>query len=117
MGRAAPTARPCAAARRSCSICCRPARSPSPRAERSTAQLSGGVVTAGHRLATEWIAPARADAPPLVMPHEGLRSVALWKDFPRKLAAATGAGVLVYWRYGSGASDIFAEKRQPDYMH
>ena len=71
----------------------------------------------GHRLETEWIAPARADAPTIVMLHEGLGSVALWKDFPRKLAEATGAGVLVYSRYGYGASDIFAEKRQPDYMH
>ena len=45
------------------------------------------------------------DAPTIVMLHEGLGSVALWKDFPRELAAATGAAVIAYSRFGYGRSD------------
>ena len=77
----------------------------------------GTAVIDGRRLETVWIAPTRADATTIVMLHEGLGSVALWKDFPAKLADATGAGVLAYSRYGYGASDVFAEKCEPDYMH
>ena len=45
------------------------------------------------------------DAPAIVMLHEGLGSVALWKDLPRELAAATGAPVIAYSRFGYGSSD------------
>ncbi|MBZ5609895.1 MAG: alpha/beta hydrolase [Acidobacteriia bacterium] len=51
------------------------------------------------------------------MLHEGLGSVAHWRDFPARLAARTGCGVLVYSRYGYGNSDRLAEKRPVDYMH
>jgi pimeloyl-ACP methyl ester carboxylesterase len=81
------------------------------------APVSGAAVIDGRRLETAWIAPARATGPTIVMLHEGLGSVALWKEFPQALADATGSGVLVYSRYGYGASERFAEKRQPDYMH
>ena len=37
--------------------------------------------------------------------HEGLGCVALWRDFPQKLAHATGFGVFVYSRAGYGRSD------------
>jgi hypothetical protein len=42
------------------------------------------------------IGPAPADAPTIVMLHEGLGCAGLWGDFPDRLAAATGAGVFVY---------------------
>jgi pimeloyl-ACP methyl ester carboxylesterase len=42
------------------------------------------------------IGAAPDDAPTIVMLHEGLGSAGLWGDFPDKLAAATGAGVLDY---------------------
>ena len=71
----------------------------------------------GHRLETAWIAPARPDRPTIVMLHEGLGSVALWKDFPERLAAATGAGLLIYSRYGHGASTLLEGDRPVDYMH
>ena len=38
--------------------------------------------------------PAPDQAPTIVLLHEGLGCVALWRDFPAKLAAATGWGVL-----------------------
>lgn len=53
----------------------------------------------------------------LVFLHEGLGSVSHWKDFPRRVAEATGCGVTVYSRYGSGESDILTEPRKVSYMH
>ncbi|HLJ19594.1 MAG TPA: alpha/beta hydrolase [Stellaceae bacterium] len=72
---------------------------------------------AGQRLEIERIAAARADAPTLMFLHEGLGSVALWRDFPAKLAARTGDAALVYSRRGYGKSDRLAAPRKPDYMH
>jgi pimeloyl-ACP methyl ester carboxylesterase len=51
------------------------------------------------------------------MLHEGLGSRAMWKDFPAALAEATGAEVLVYSRYGYGASDPLEAPFAADYMH
>ncbi|PWU02369.1 MAG: alpha/beta hydrolase [Terriglobia bacterium] len=53
----------------------------------------------------------------MVMLHEGLGSVAHWKDFPSVLAETTGAGVFVYSRYGHGSSDALREPRSVSYMH
>jgi pimeloyl-ACP methyl ester carboxylesterase len=71
----------------------------------------------GRRLETAWIAPARPGLPTIVMLHEGLGSVALWKDFPQRLAERTGCGTLIYSRYGHGASSLLEGKRPVDYMH
>jgi pimeloyl-ACP methyl ester carboxylesterase len=75
------------------------------------------VVVDGRRLETLWIPPAKPASPAIVMLHEGLGSIAHWRDFPARLAARTGSGVLVYSRYGYGNSDRLAEKRPVDYMH
>jgi pimeloyl-ACP methyl ester carboxylesterase len=56
-------------------------------------------------------------APELVFLHEGLGSVSQWKDFPARVAAATGCPVTVYSRYGSGKSDVLGEARSVRYMH
>ena len=63
------------------------------------------------------IGPAPADAPTIVMLHEGLGSAGLWGDFPDRLAAATGAGVFVCSRAGYGASTPVKLPRPLDYMH
>ncbi len=63
------------------------------------------------------IGPAPADAPTIVMLHEGLGSAGLWGDFPEKLQAATGAGILLYSRAGYGASTPVQLPRPVDYMH
>jgi len=55
--------------------------------------------------------------PAIVMLHEGLGSVAMWKDFPGQLCAMTGRRVLAYSRYGYGRSDPLSEKREPSFMH
>lgn len=74
------------------------------------------VDVAGHRLECVRIHGAK-DAPTLVFLHEGLGSVALWKDFPARAADATGCPVLVYSRAGYGRSSPAALPRAPDYMH
>ena len=56
-------------------------------------------------------------APELVFLHEGLGSVSHWKDFPERVAAATGCAVTVYSRYGNGNSDPLTEPRAVAYMH
>ena len=61
--------------------------------------------------------PAPAEAPTIVMLHEGLGSAALWGDFPEKIQAATGAGVFAYSRSGYGASTSATLPRPLDYMH
>lgn len=72
---------------------------------------------AGRRLEYRWLPPSRAGAPPLVFLHEGLGSAALWRDFPDRLASRSGAGALIYSRYGFGLSDPLQEPRRPDYLH
>ncbi|HVM80484.1 MAG TPA: alpha/beta hydrolase [Stellaceae bacterium] len=75
------------------------------------------VTLRGHRIEVEGIGATRPGAPSLIFLHEGLGSVALWRDFPAKLAAATGAAAVVYSRYGYGKSDPIAKPYAPDYMH
>lgn len=58
-----------------------------------------------------------AALPVLVFLHEGLGCVALWKDFPDSVAAATGLPALVYSRIGYGGSDPCALPRPLTYMH
>jgi pimeloyl-ACP methyl ester carboxylesterase len=78
---------------------------------------AAGVVTiGGKRLEALSLGPPPDRAPTLVMLHEGLGCVALWRDFPVRLAAATGFGVLAYSRAGYGRSDPVALPRPLDYM-
>jgi pimeloyl-ACP methyl ester carboxylesterase len=75
------------------------------------------ILAAGHRLECRFFGPAPALAPTLVFLHEGLGCAAMWRDFPARLAAATGCGALVYSRWGYGASDPVGLPRPLRYMH
>lgn len=55
--------------------------------------------------------------PQIVMLHEGLGSVSMWRDFPEKLMRRTGHAVFAYSRRGHGQSSPIREARTPDYMH
>jgi len=55
--------------------------------------------------------------PTLLLLHEGLGSVAMWKGFPEQLAAHTGCSVFAYSRAGYGNSDRTELPRDPRYMH
>jgi pimeloyl-ACP methyl ester carboxylesterase len=70
----------------------------------------------GHRLEFARMA-GDARRPTLVFLHEGLGSVAMWRDFPAKLARATGAPAIVYSRLGYGRSDPIRAPREVRYMH
>ena len=61
--------------------------------------------------------PGDLAQPTLVFLHEGLGSVALWRDFPDKVAAGLGARALVYSRFGYGQSDGLLAKNTPRFMH
>ncbi|MGQ9370426.1 alpha/beta fold hydrolase [Azospirillum sp. ST 5-10] len=78
---------------------------------------AGILDVAGAALEYRWIAPAGRDRPVLVFLHEGLGCVALWKDFPDRVAAATGCGALVYSRAGYGRSSPVPLPRPLRYMH
>jgi len=75
------------------------------------------VTVQGRKLEVQKIPGADRDAPALVFLHEGLGSVAMWRDFPRKAAAATGCAAVVYSRYGYGQSEVLRGPRAVDYMH
>ncbi|MBT6093856.1 MAG: alpha/beta hydrolase [Rhodospirillaceae bacterium] len=70
-----------------------------------------------HRLEFNRFESREPGAPSLVLLHEGLGSVAMWRDFPAKLAATTGAEVFVYSRRGYGTSSPRAMPYDVDYMH
>lgn len=62
--------------------------------------------------------PATADGrPTLLLLHEGLGCVGMWRHFPEKLAAATGCRLIVWSRAGYGGSQAYPEPRTPRYMH
>ncbi len=58
-------------------------------------------------------------APLMVFLHEGLGSLAMWKDFPQRQCAAAGCRGLVYSRPGYGKSTPRAEEEAwgLDFMH
>ena len=71
------------------------------------------------RLEYAWIGNERRDAPVIVYLHEGLGSLAMWKDYPQSLCAASGARGLVFSRYGYGRSTPrpATEKWPVEFMH
>jgi len=75
------------------------------------------VDVAGARIEVERIDVGRGSAAPVVMLHEGLGSVAMWKDFPHRVAHAVNRDVLVYSRAGYGRSSPAMLPRGVRYMH
>lgn len=89
------------------------------------------VSVCGLSLEVQQIPAPRSGHPTLVFLHEGLGSVALWRDWPAQLCARLGCGGLVYSREGYGRSSPHGDVRgpsrleggrhlgrwQPDYMH
>jgi len=75
----------------------------------------------GQPLALEyqWVGSAGAAQPVVVFLHEGLGSIAMWKEFPQRFCERHGLRGLVYSRYGYGNSTPRppAERWAPDFMH
>jgi pimeloyl-ACP methyl ester carboxylesterase len=71
------------------------------------------------RIEHAWVAPERAQSPLVVFLHEGLGSLAMWRQFPQRLCDATQTRGLVYSRPGYGRSTPRAatEFWGVDFMH
>ena len=54
---------------------------------------------------------------PIVFLHEGLGSIALWKNFPKEIYNLTKRDVIIYSRIGMGNSSALKKPRKTDYMH
>ncbi|WP_020681001.1 alpha/beta fold hydrolase [Marinobacterium rhizophilum] len=57
-----------------------------------------------------------AQRPTLVLLHEALGCIAMWKQVPQRLAALTGCDVFVYERRGYGGSSPISLPRPDDYL-
>ena len=70
----------------------------------------------GVKLEARCWGPPPDEANTIILLHEGLGCVDLWRDFPEKLAERTGMGVFAYSRQGYGKSDQCILPRPIDYM-
>lgn len=71
------------------------------------------------RIEHQWLGRERTGQPLMVFLHEGLGSVAMWRDFPARLVDALGWRGLVYSRPGYGRSTPRAAEEAwgLDFMH
>ncbi|MBV9049153.1 MAG: alpha/beta hydrolase [Solirubrobacterales bacterium] len=61
--------------------------------------------------------PGPSDRPALVLLHEGLGSVGLWRRFPTVLNRATDRRLIAFSRYGHGHSAPPPQPRTPGFFH
>jgi pimeloyl-ACP methyl ester carboxylesterase len=84
----------------------------------ASTEIGGGTFEVlGRRTECSWIGPGPAEAPTIVFLHEALGSVSTWRDFPGRLAEATGCGALLYSRAGHGRSGPLLVPRSDRYLH
>ena len=75
------------------------------------------VGTAGGRLAVRtWTPDAPQRGLPVVLFHDSLGCIDLWRSFPAALAARTGRPVIAYDRLGFGRSDPHAGELHPAFV-
>ncbi len=70
----------------------------------------------GVRVQAQRLSHRSSCGPVLVFLHESLGNIALWKQFPHRLAEASGLDALVYERRGYGASSDEPLPRPYDYL-
>lgn len=75
------------------------------------------VTIANGRIEYSFYEVKRPTAPTIVMLHEGLGALSLWRDLPRKLSNLINCSVFVYSRHGYGQSDFINSKFNAKYMH
>lgn len=80
---------------------------------------AGSWVDKSVRIEVQWVGSDDLEKPLIVFLHEGLGSVAMWKDFPQQLCLAANCRGLVYSRpgYGKSTPRDKDEAWQPDFMH
>jgi pimeloyl-ACP methyl ester carboxylesterase len=71
------------------------------------------------QLELHWVGDRASRYPTVVFLHEGLGSVALWKDFPERFCRDHGLRGLVFSRYGYGRSSTrpLDQPLSADFMH
>lgn len=75
------------------------------------------ITAGGARLECRWWGAHDCVGPTLVLLHEGLGCIAMWRDFPALLHRRTGLRVFAWSRAGYGGSDPADLPRRIDYMH
>jgi pimeloyl-ACP methyl ester carboxylesterase len=74
----------------------------------------------GRIFARTWASPDSAiragEQAPIVLFHDSLGCVDLWRDFPARLGAATGRKIIAYDRLGFGRSDSRTDKLAVDFI-
>ncbi len=80
-------------------------------------QPRGTIEAGGAQLEYQCFGPRPDQALTLVLLHEGLGCIELWRNIPLLLAQQTGCGVLVYSRAGYGQSGSATLPRPTNYMH
>lgn len=71
---------------------------------------------AGRLFARSWTPVAPRATAPIVLFHDSLGSVDLWRNFPRALCAATGRRIVAYDRLGFGRSAPHPGRLAPDFI-
>jgi pimeloyl-ACP methyl ester carboxylesterase len=79
--------------------------------------VSSRLIVDGRALEVAWWGPPASTGSAIVLLHEGLGSVSMWRDFPLLLATRTGCRVMAYSRYGHGTSDPSATPHTIAFMH
>lgn len=74
------------------------------------------ILVDGVTLEASCFGPPPGQAPTVVLLHEGLGCIDLWRDFPKKLSEHADYGVFVYSRQGYGQSDLVKLPRPLNYM-
>ncbi len=85
---------------------------------------AAGVTSADHWIATgkgrmlarEWRPHTVASAPPIILLHDSLGCIALWRDFPADLSARTGRRVIAHDRLGFGQSEVSSARLPLDFI-
>lgn len=83
----------------------------------ATNPMTDTIIVRGATLEYTCWPGSSANRLPILLLHEGLGSIALWRTFPQLLAKATGRDVIAWSRQGHGWSDPIKVARSPDYMH
>lgn len=74
------------------------------------------VTAEGGRLFVKRWTPAASVGAPILLFHDSLGCVALWRSFPAALATATGRAVVAYDRLGFGRSDPRRDRLDADFV-
>jgi pimeloyl-ACP methyl ester carboxylesterase len=82
-----------------------------------TSSVTGVIELDGASLEILDLPELQPQLAPLVLLHEGLGSVGLWRDFPAALHRLTGRRLIAFSRYGHGRSSAPPQPRTPAFFH